>query len=89
MEDGFPALFYQKCWPIIGEEVSEYCLQKLNGDMEVGVINKTNIVLLRKTTNPTCITQFRPKSLCNVLYKVISKVIANRLRGGGGDWKMY
>ncbi|KAA3476867.1 reverse transcriptase [Gossypium australe] len=29
-EDGLPAIFYQKCWPIIGEDVSNYCLQKLN-----------------------------------------------------------
>ncbi|KAA3478659.1 reverse transcriptase [Gossypium australe] len=29
-EDGFPALFYQKCWPIIGEDVSNFCLQRLN-----------------------------------------------------------
>ncbi|KAK5812453.1 hypothetical protein PVK06_027883 [Gossypium arboreum] len=30
-EDGFPALFYQKCWPIIGEDVMSYCLNVLNG----------------------------------------------------------
>ncbi|KAA3465119.1 reverse transcriptase [Gossypium australe] len=30
-EDGFPALFFQKCWHIIGAEVSNFCLQHLNG----------------------------------------------------------
>ncbi|KAK5835617.1 hypothetical protein PVK06_011311 [Gossypium arboreum] len=45
-EDGLPDLFYQKCWHIIGEEVTSFCLQLLNGDMEVivnqfrGVIEK-------------------------------------------------
>ncbi|XP_052485232.1 uncharacterized protein LOC128040503 [Gossypium raimondii] len=28
-DDGFPALFYQKCWSIIGDDVSNFCLQRL------------------------------------------------------------
>ncbi|KAA3452465.1 reverse transcriptase [Gossypium australe] len=79
-EDGLPAIFYQKCWPIIGEDVADYCLQQLNKGMDVSLINKTNIVLIPKVSNPTNISQFRPISLCNVIYKVIAKAIANRLR---------
>lgn len=79
-EDGFPALFYQKCWSIIGDEVAMYCLQVLNEGMDLSPINKTNIVLIPKITNPTNITQFKPISLCNVLYKLIAKVITNQLR---------
>ncbi|XP_040947394.1 uncharacterized protein [Gossypium hirsutum] len=33
-EDGFQGLFYQKCWHIIGDEVTNFCLHLLNGDME-------------------------------------------------------
>ncbi|KAA3453673.1 reverse transcriptase [Gossypium australe] len=79
-EDGLPAIFYQKCWPIIGEDVANYCLQQLNKSMDVSSINKTNIVLLPKVSSPTNISQFRPISLCNVIYKVIAKAIANQLR---------
>ncbi|KAA3479888.1 reverse transcriptase [Gossypium australe] len=50
--------------------------------MELRSINKTNIVLIPKILNPFNITQFRPISLCNVIYKLIAKVIANRLRIG-------
>ncbi|KAK5812543.1 hypothetical protein PVK06_027978 [Gossypium arboreum] len=51
-EDGFPALFYQKCWHIIGYEVAFFCLQILSGDMEVSSLNHTNIVFISKKCKP-------------------------------------
>ncbi|KAA3472577.1 reverse transcriptase [Gossypium australe] len=69
-----------KCWPVIGEDVTSFCLHFLNGGMDVSLINKTNIVLIPKITNPSNITHFRPISLCNVLYKLMAKVIANCFR---------
>lgn len=47
-EDGFPTLFYQKYWHIIGDEVASVCLQILNGNIKVSSLNHTNIVLFRK-----------------------------------------
>jgi hypothetical protein len=52
----------------------------LRGEDDPSIINNTCIVLIPKVENAEELGQFRPISLCNVLYKIASKVIANRLR---------
>lgn len=43
-------------------------------------LNHTNIVLISKVENPTKMSQFKPISLCTVVYKIISKVLTKRLK---------
>ncbi|XP_057422210.1 uncharacterized protein LOC130716023 [Lotus japonicus] len=78
--DGFPALFYQKFWHIVGDEVAAFCLQVLNGTLSPAMINQTLLVLIPKVKKSVHANQFRPISLCNVLFKLITKVLANRMK---------
>jgi hypothetical protein len=72
--------FYQHNWPMVGPEICEATLYFLNSSHMDGLINVTNISLIPKGQNPSRVIEFRPISLCNVLYKIISKVLANRLK---------
>ena len=42
--------------------------------------NETYICLIPKVSSPKKISKFRPISFCNVLYKIVAKVLANRLK---------
>ncbi|XP_048596178.1 uncharacterized protein LOC125594561 [Brassica napus] len=71
--DGMTALFYQKFWDIVKEDLTLMVNQFLfEGTMASG-LNDTNICLIPKITKPNVMAQFRPISLCNVSYKIISK----------------
>ena len=78
--DGMSTIFFQKYWDIVGNDVTCMVLNVLNSNMLIADINRTNIALIPKTKNPTKITEFRPISLSNVIYKIISKVLANQLK---------
>lgn len=43
-------------------------------------LNDTHICLIPKTKNPQKVTEYRPISLCNVIYRILAKVLANRLK---------
>ncbi|XP_074278207.1 uncharacterized protein LOC141601801 [Silene latifolia] len=78
--DGMNALFYQTYWHIVGPSVTRMVLNILNGGDFPGSLNRTHIVLSPKKKAPDKLADYRPISLCNVLYKLISKVLANRLK---------
>ena len=78
--DGMCALFYHKAWSIIGPDVISKVLDLLNNRGDLRDINQTYIALIPKKKQCETPVDYKPISLCNVLYKIVSKVIANRLK---------
>ena len=78
--DGMPPLFYQHFWSTINQDVTSSILSWLNSGTIPTNLNHTFITLVPKLHSPEFPHQFHPISLCNVLYKIYSKVLANRLK---------
>lgn len=85
-EDGFAALFYQLFWHIVWMDVIDFCLGVLHRGMPITPCNATNIVLLPKIPNPNFIENFRLISSCNVLHKLVAKMLANCFKGIIDKW---
>ena len=78
--DGMPPLFYQHFWSTVNHDVTSSILFWLNSGTIPTPLNHTFITLVPKINSPEYAHQFCPISLCNVLYKIYSKVLANRLK---------
>ena len=78
--DGLLAVFFQKHWQRVKQGVLSTSLHILNKQGDVAPLNHTYIVLISKKGKPRKVTDFRPISLCNVIYRIVAKAIANRLK---------
>ena len=78
--DGMPPLFYQNYWSLIGSDVTHSIIHYLNSGVLPQSLCHSFITLIPKVKNPEYVSQFRLISLSNVLYRIFSKVLANRLK---------
>lgn len=65
---------------MVGKEVLLLCHDISNGKRDISDINDIVVVLIPKIKDHKDMTYFRPISLCKVIFKIISKVLANRLK---------
>ena len=77
---GFRSHFYRDAWNIIKDDVINVIIDVLNNRKMLKELNNTVITLIPKTKCPTNLTEFRPISYCNTLYKCVTKVLGARIR---------
>lgn len=78
--DGFPAEFFVESWSVIGAEVTAAVREFFISGRLLKQWNATTLVLIPKTTNASTTSDFRPISCLNTMYKVISRLLTNRLQ---------
>jgi hypothetical protein len=78
--DGMTSLFYKTYWQIVRSSVVASVQSFFRGGFMLKEFNHTNIALIPKLENPFRVNHFRPISLTNFNYKIISKILSNRFK---------
>lgn len=78
--DGYSSCFFKKAWGTIETDFVDGIKEFFNSGSLLKQLNHTIIALVPKSSHTTSVEDFRPISCCNVFYKVISKILAARLR---------
>ncbi|KAL2235456.1 UNVERIFIED_CONTAM: hypothetical protein Sindi_1277800 [Sesamum indicum] len=77
--DGYSSRFFKAAWPVVGEEVMRAVLDFFSTEKLLKQINSTILALLPKVHTPMSVNDFRPISCCNVLYKIIAKLLVQKI----------
>jgi hypothetical protein len=78
--DGFTLAFFHHCWDVVKKEVLDSLQEFYVHETFERSLNSTFLVLIPKKVGASDVKEFRPISLTGSIYKIISKVLANRLR---------
>ncbi|KAL9687736.1 hypothetical protein QQ045_032143 [Rhodiola kirilowii] len=78
--DGYNSEFFKASWNVCGADI----VRSINTFFKTGImpegINSAYLALIPKVKNASLPSDFRPISCCNVIYKIVSSLLANRLR---------
>jgi hypothetical protein len=78
--DGLNAAFYKATWSWSKQDVHHLVSTFYANAPLPPELNQTFITLIQKNPNPVLPQDFRPIGLCNVIYKIISNSLADRLK---------
>uniref|UniRef100_A0A803PB82 Reverse transcriptase domain-containing protein n=1 Tax=Cannabis sativa TaxID=3483 RepID=A0A803PB82_CANSA len=78
--DGFSGIFYRKYWNTVGPEVCKLVKEFFDHGTMSRQINHTFICLIPKENNASSFDKFRPISLCNFCYKIVARILTDRLK---------
>jgi len=79
--DGFTARFLQVCWQIVEKDLYKMILKSQNCQKIGGSTNSAFLALILKEKGAKDFNRFHPISPYNIGYKIITKVITNRIKG--------
>ena len=78
--DGFNARFVKFCWEMVHKDLLKMVLKAQQCDKIGGITNSTFMDLIPKEKYALSFDRFQPISLCNIGYKIITKIMVNRLK---------
>ncbi|KAJ9697075.1 hypothetical protein PVL29_009023 [Vitis rotundifolia] len=78
--DGFTMAFWLFCWDVVKAEIMGFFRDFYDRDRFVKSLNATFLVLVPKKGDAEDLKDFRPISLVGSLYKLLAKVLANRIK---------
>lgn len=78
--DGLNNHFYKSSWPFIQHDLLSFVTSCWTSQSIPPDHNKTTIVLIPKKHQPLSPNDYRPISLTNTTYKIIMKILSNRMK---------
>ena len=78
--DGFNGTFYKATWHLISKDLLEAVNNVLHSNHLLAQVNHTILSMVPKKVVPAMVDDYRPIALCNVLYRIISKLLSSRLK---------
>nr|GFA68738.1 RNA-directed DNA polymerase, eukaryota, reverse transcriptase zinc-binding domain protein [Tanacetum cinerariifolium] len=79
--DGYSSQFFKDAWNVIAKEFCKAVREFFTSGKLLKEVNATVISLVPKISTPKRVSDFRPIACCNVVYKCISKIMVNRIKG--------
>ncbi|XP_028089237.1 uncharacterized protein LOC114289668 [Camellia sinensis] len=78
--DGFNLMLFKNCWQIVKGDVIHFMKDFHKNSKLVHGINSSFVALIPKSNNPSCLNDYRLISLLGSLYKILAKVLSNRIK---------
>ncbi|GKG18132.1 hypothetical protein Tco_0372430, partial [Tanacetum coccineum] len=83
--DGFSSQFFKAAWSTVGGDICKAVKEFFKSSKLLKEVNATIISLVPKLQTPRVVSDYRPIACCNVVYKIISKILVGRIKHCFGD----